>query len=219
MGEVYVEFFSEEALENVMCILQFHPERVVYLGHKDTMLTRKIKSLTNFARIQSPDTELEFIEAPRDDLEECIQKLEEVADRYPDAHFELTGGGEMLLIAFGYLTATRPVNTIRIDPYTGLEVRMIPGEPPTQCMDSIRISVRENIILHGGLLTKQTGNYSTWNFSDDFKADIRTIWNIARKLRNKWNRYCAVIEDVIKACPPDDTGYYILSRSNLGDAT
>lgn len=75
MGDVYVEFFSDEALENVMCMLQYQPERIVYLGHKSTMVTRKIKSLTNFARIKAPKTELEFIEVPRDDLEECIAAL------------------------------------------------------------------------------------------------------------------------------------------------
>ncbi len=218
MADVFVEFFSDEALENVMCVLQYHPDKVVYLGHKDTMLTRKMNSLTNFVKIKSPDTELEFIEVPRNNLEECINALNDVADRYPDALFELTGGGEMLLIAFGYLTATREVKTIRIDPYTGIEVRMMPGEKPVQDKDDIHISVQENIILHGGLLTRQTGNYSTWNFTDEFKADIRTIWGIAKRLRHRWNRYCSVVEDVIKANPPDDTGYYVISMSALGEA-
>ncbi|MCR5212971.1 MAG: hypothetical protein K6E10_01015 [Eubacterium sp.] len=218
MANVFVEFFSDEALENVMCLLQYKPDTVVYLGHKETMLTRKIRSLTNFTKIKSPNTELVFIEVPRDNLEECIDALNNVVDRYPDAKFELTGGGEMLLIAFGYLTATREVNTIRIDPYTGIEVRMLPGERPVQAKDKINISVQENIILHGGLLTKQTGNFSTWNFTEEFKEDIRDIWGIAKRLRNRWNRYCSVIEDVIKSNPPDDYGYFVLSISSLGEA-
>ena len=53
-NDVYVEFFSDEALENVMCLLQYKPARIIYLGHKMTMLTRKIESLTNFAKIKSP---------------------------------------------------------------------------------------------------------------------------------------------------------------------
>ena len=200
MNDVFVEFFSDEALENVMCLLQYHPKKVVYLGHKSTMITRKIKSLTNFAKLKSPDTELEFIEVPRDDLTKCIETLNCVADSYPDAYYELTGGGEMILIAFGYVSATRNLKTIRIDPYTGLEVS------------------KENIILHGGKLTQQTGNYSTWNFTDSFYQDIRTIWDIAKNLRHKWNKHCAVIEDVIKANPCDDSGLFILPKSTLRDA-
>lgn len=218
MGNIYVEFFSDEALENVMCLMQYKPERVVYLGHKSTMLTRKIKSLTNFAKIKSPETELEFIEVPRDNLEECIQALDDVSERYPDAFYELTGGGEMILIAFGYISATKKLKTLRIDPYTGLEVNMIPGAIPTQHRDNIKISVKENIILHGGQLTRQTGSYATWSFTTEFKKDIQTIWEIAKSLNHKWNRYCAIIEDVIKDYPPDESGYCIMPKSSLGEA-
>lgn len=218
MGDVYVEFFSDEALENVMCMLQYKPERIVYLGHKSTMVTRKIKSLTNFAKIKSPKTELEFIEVPRDDLEECIAALTSVADRYPDAYYELTGGGEMILIAFGYLSAARKLRTLRIDPYTGLEINMEPGGTPTQHRDNIQITVKENIILHGGQLTRQTGNYATWSFTEEFKSDIRAIWGIARSLRHKWNSYCSIIEDVLKDNPCNEYGQYSLPKSMLRDS-
>lgn len=218
MGDTYVEFFSDEALENVMCLLEYKPERVVYLGHKSTMLTRKIRSLTNFARLKSPKTELEFIEVPRDNLEECIATLYNVAEKYPEAYYELTGGGEMILIAFGYLSATRSLKTLRIDPYTGLELNMVPGATPTQHKDNICISVKENIILHGGQLTRQTGSYATWNFTEAFKQDIRDIWDIARSLKHKWNRYCSVLEDIIKANPADEHGHFSLPRSNVGEA-
>ena len=218
MNDVYVEFFSDEALENVMCLLQYKPKRVVYLGYKVTMVTRKMRSLEKFAKHVSPETELEFIEVKRDSLEDCISSMESIADRFPDALYELTGGGEMLLIAFGFVSASRNLKTLRIDPYTGLEVDMLPGERPTQRRDTLSISVKDNIILHGGLLTRQTGSYSTWSFTTDFKEDIRTIWDIAKKLEHKWNRYCSIIEDVIKAHPCDETGYYILPKSALGEA-
>ena len=218
MKDVFVEFFSDEALENVMCLLQYRPGRIVYLGYKVTMVTRKMKSLSKFASKVSPETELEFIEVERDSLDSCIESLTSVADRYPDAYYELTGGGEMLLIAFGFLSATRKLKTLRIDPYTGLEVNMLPGEKPTQHKDRIKISVKENMILHGGLLTRQTGSYSTWNFTSEFREDIRTVWEIAKKLEHKWNKYCAVIDDVIKANPCDETGYYVLPKSSLGES-
>ena len=92
-----VEFFSEEALENIMALLSFHPERIIYLGHKHNMITRKMKSLRRFASITSPDTVLEFIEVPRDDLPLCIRTIEDICEEYPEAEFELTGGGEMFL--------------------------------------------------------------------------------------------------------------------------
>ncbi len=218
MNDTYVEFFSDEALENVMCLLEYKPKRIIYLGYKVTMVTRKIKSLRQFASIISPNTELEFIEVQRDNLDACIKALNNVSEKYPDAYYELTGGGEMLLIAFGFISASRELKTLRIDPYTGLEVNMLPGMRPSQHRDKIQISVKENMILHGGQLTRQTGSYSTWSFTKEFKEDIRTIWDIARRLEHKWTRYCSVIEDVIKANPCDESGYYVLPKSSLGEA-
>ena len=113
MGDVYVEFFSDEALENVMCLLQYKPEKVIYLGYKVTMVTRKINSLTDFAALKSPDTILEFIEVPRDDLEGCIEILDKISEEYPEAFYELTGGGEMTLIAFGFLSAKKKMKTLQ----------------------------------------------------------------------------------------------------------
>ena len=218
MGGTYVEFFSDESLENVMYLLEYKPDHIIYLGYKVTMVTRKMKSLKQFAGIVSPETKLEFIEVQRDNLDSCIKSLSEIADKYPDAFYELTGGGEMLLIAFGFISATKNLKTLRIDPYTGLEVNMLPGHSPSQHRDKMKISVKENIILHGGLLTRQTGSYSTWSFTTEFKEDIRIIWDIARRLEHKWNRYCSVIEDVVKANPCDETGYYVLPKSSLGEA-
>lgn len=218
MNDTYVEFFSDEALENVMCLLEYKPKKIIYLGYKVTMVTRKIKSLRQFASIISPNTELEFIEVQRDNLDACIKALNNVSEKYPDAYYELTGGGEMLLIAFGFISASRELKTLRIDPYTGLEVNMLPGMKPSQHRDKIQISVKENMILHGGQLTRQTGSYSTWSFTKEFKEDIRTIWDIARRLEHKWTRYCSVIEDVIKANPCDESGYYVLPKSSLGEA-
>ena len=218
MGDVYVEFFSEEALENVMCLLTYKPERVVYLGHKFTMLTRKINSLKKFAKQVSPDTVLEFIEAPRNDLDACIEALEGVAERYPDAYYELTGGGEMFLIAFGFVSTMKPFKTLRIDPFTSLEVDMDEMGIQTKQKDMACMTVKNNITLHGGTLTNQTGNYSVWRFTDDFMKDIRDIWDIARFLKNKWTRYCATIEDVLKSFPVCEDGYYRLPKSTVGDA-
>lgn len=218
-GGVFVEFFSDEALENVMCMLQYKPDKLIFLGHKSTMLTRKIQSFTAFAKLKSPKTELEFIEVPRDDLDKCIEAINEISDKYPDATYELTGGGEMLFIAFGYISARKELNTLRIDPYTGIEMRMKAGEAPTQHWDNIQISVKENIVLHGGTLTRQTGSYSTWSFTEDFKEDIRIIWDIAKSLRHKWNKYCSTIEDVIKSFPGDESEHYSLPKAALGEAS
>jgi len=218
MGDVFVEFFSDEALENVMCMLQYKPERLIFLGHPHTMLTRKKESLSRFSARRSPETVLEFIEVPRDDINQCIDALSSISERYPDARYELTGGGEMLLIAFGYISAGRPLKTLRIDPFTGTEIILEPKAKPVQRKDDIRMTVADNIVLHGGMLTGATGSFSTWKMNDDLKHVIRTVWEISKKLKSSWNHYCAIIETVMKDYPGDDSGIYRLPKAALREA-
>ena len=217
MAGTFVEFFSEEALENVMVILKYKPDRVVYVGHKSNMITKKINSLREFVKRTSPDTELKFIEVSRDNLDQIIDVLTDLVERYRDAKFELTGGSELILIAFGFVSSRMPVDTLRIDPYTGMEIDFSESKP-VRIKSHIEMSVADNMVLHGGSLTNQTGSYSTWRFTDDFREDIRAIWNISKNLRSKWNKYVSTIEEVIKSNPPDEIGYYVLPKANLGEA-
>lgn len=215
MGDVYVEFFSDEALENIMTMLRYHPERIIYLGHKHNMITKKMKSLRKFASVTSPETVLEFIEVPRDSLDLCIQTIDDICEEYPEAHFELTGGGEMFLIAFGYVSAKRKTNTLRIDPYTGTEMDFNNGDAPVTTQTGIKISVSENIILHGGVLRAPMTN---WRFTEQFRDEIRTIWGVAQELRHNWNKHCSVIEEVVKNYPADENGVYRIPKAALRDA-
>ncbi|HCA21671.1 MAG TPA: hypothetical protein DEO87_04765 [Lachnospiraceae bacterium] len=217
MAGTFVEFFSEEALENVMVILKYKPDRVVYVGHKSNMITKKMNSLREFVKRVSPETELKFIEVSRDNLDQIIDVLSELVERYRDAKFELTGGSELILIAFGFVSSRMPVDTLRIDPYTGMEIDFS-GSSPVRIKSHIEMSVADNMVLHGGSLTNQTGSYSTWRFTDDFRQDIRAIWNISKSLRNRWNKYVSSIEEAIKNCPPDELGYFVLPKTSLGEA-
>ncbi len=218
MESVYVEFFSSEALENVMVLLKYKPDLIIYIGHKHDMITKKIESLKKFKDRISPDTELKFIEVPRDDFDFCVNTLNNIADKYPSAQFELSGGGELILMAFGFVSATRKLTTLRIDPFTNVEIRMNDGGKPSRTYFPVNITVADNMVLHGGSLTPLTGTTSTWKFSDDFREDVRAIWKVSCSLRARWTKYCSVIEECIKSNQPDDTGLYILPKSGLGDS-
>ena len=39
-----VEFYSEEPLENVMAMIKYRPEKIIFLGHKDNMITKRINN-------------------------------------------------------------------------------------------------------------------------------------------------------------------------------
>ena len=46
--KVMVEFYSQEPLENVMAMIKYRPEKIIFLGHKDNMITKRINDIKQF---------------------------------------------------------------------------------------------------------------------------------------------------------------------------
>ncbi|MBE5953147.1 MAG: DUF1887 family protein [Lachnospiraceae bacterium] len=215
--KVMVEFYAEEPLENVMAMIKYRPEKIIFLGHKDNMITKKINDLKDFRDRKCPDTELEFIEVPKNDLNGAIDILTEIMRDNPGVRFELTGGSELILIALGCIAARMNISKLRIDPFTGKEID-IRGDQVVTSDYHFNISIEEDIILHGGVLTNQTGSFSEWKFTEEFREDIRTMWDICKVHRGNWNKYCATIDELRKNTPNQKEGWVEIYKNPLGDA-
>lgn len=215
--KVLVEFFSQEPLENVMALIKYRPEKIIFLGHKSNMITKKINDIKQFRDHKCPDTELEFIEVPQDNLEEAIDLLTSIIRENPGVRFELTGGSELILIALGCIAARMNISKLRIDPFTGKEID-IRGDEVVTSDYHFNISIEEEIILHGGVLTPQTGSFKEWKFTDEFREDIRVMWDICKRYRGAWNRYCATIDELRKNTPMQREGWVEIYKNPLGEA-
>lgn len=215
--KVLVEFYSQEPVENIMAMLKYQPEKIIFLGHKDNMITKKINDIIRFRDRKCPNVELEFIEVPKDDLDGAINMLSGIIRENPGVRFELTGGSELILIALGCIAARMDISKLRIDPFTGKEIDIVGSEVVTRDYH-YSISIADDIVLHGGVLTKRTGNYSVWNFTDEFREDIRAAWRVCQKHKGNWNKYCAKIDELRKNMPDQFEGWVELFRNPLGDA-
>lgn len=212
-----VEFYSEEPLENIMAMIKYTPEKIIFLGHKDNMITKRINDIKQFRDSRCPNVELEFTEVPKDDLNGAIDMLTDIIKNNPGVRFELTGGSELILIALGCIAARMNISKLRIDPFTGKEIEIKGSEVNTSDYH-YNISIAEEIILHGGVLTSQTGSYSDWKFTEEFRSDIRTMWEICRRYRGNWNKHCACIDELRKNMPNQHEGWEELYKNPLGDA-
>lgn len=200
-----------------MAMIKYRPEKIIFLGHKDNMITKRIKDICDFRDSKCPNTELEFIEVPKNDLDGAIGMLTDIIRENPGIRFELTGGSELILIALGCIAARMDVSKLRIDPFTGKEID-IRGRDIITSDYHFNISIAEDIILHGGALTKETGSFSEWKFTEDFRADIRTMWDLCRKYKGNWNKYCGTIDTLRKNTPGQREGWEELYVNQLGDA-
>lgn len=215
--KVLVEFYSEEPLENIMAMIKYRPEKIIFLGHKYNMITKKINDIKQFRDHKCPDVELEFIEVPKDDLDGAIELLTGIIRDNPGVRFELTGGSELILIALGCIAARMNISKLRIDPFTGKEID-IRGNQVVTSDYHFSISIEEDIILHGGVLTSHTGSFCEWKFTPEFREDIRVMWDICKRYRGNWNKYCATIDELRKNTPNQREGWVEIYKSSLGDA-
>lgn len=215
--KVIVELFSQEPLENVMAMIKYRPEKIIFLGHKDSMITKRINDIKQFRDRKCPDTELEFIEVSKDDLNGAIELISGIIRENPGVRFELTGGSELILIAIGCIAARMNISKLRIDPFTGKEID-IHGADVVTSDYHFNMDIADDILLHGGVLTPNTGSYADWKFTPEFREDIRTMWDICKKYRGNWNKYCATIDELKKAAPMQKEGWEEVHRNPLGDA-
>lgn len=212
-----VKIFSQEPLENVMAMMKYRPERMLFLGHKDNMLTKQIRDLEQFRDNKCPEVETEFIELPKDDLDGAIDMITMIIREYPGVRFDLTGGSELILIALGCISARMEISKLRIDPFTGKEIDIRGSEVITSDYHfSIKIS--DDIILHGGLMTKETGSIAEWKFTEEFRQDIRIMWDLCRRYRGDWNKHCGIIDELRKNTIGQQEGWNELYVNQLGDA-
>lgn len=215
--KVMVEFYSEEPIENVMAMIKYRPEKIIFLGHKDNMITKRINDLKQFRDNQCPNTDLEFIEVPKNDLNGAIDMITAIIRDNPGIRFELTGGSELILIALGCIAARMDISKLRIDPFTGKEID-IRGNRVVTSDYHFKIGIAEQIILHGGALTQQTGSYSEWKFTEQFREDIRTLWDLCKKYKENWNKYCSIIDEQRKNTPSHMEGWEEMYKNQIGDA-
>lgn len=216
-NKLVVKFYSEEPLENIMSLLTYRPETLIFIGHKDNMITKKINSLKAFNQQVSKETQLQFIEVSRNNLHDIIDTITNILQDNPNCIFDLTGGSELILIALGCISANTTVRKVRIDPYTGTEIEIFDNEIKTFEHNN-EIKIPDNMILHGGALTNKTGSYKEWRFTSEFCEDIRTMWNICRTMRGEWNKSCAIIDEMRKTAIPMEDGFVNLSKNAIGPA-
>lgn len=212
-----VKIFSQEPLENVMAMMKYRPERILFLGHKDNMLTKQIRDLEQFRDNKCPEVETEFIELPKDNLDGAIDMITLIIREYPGVRFDLTGGSELILIALGCISARMEISKLRIDPFTGKEIDIRGSEVLTSDYH-FSIKIADDIILHGGLMTKETGSIAEWKFTEEFREDIRIMWDLCRRYRGDWNKHCGIIDELRKNTIGQQEGWSELYINQLGDA-
>ncbi len=202
---VDIEFFDVEPIENLVTSLNFKMDKVIYFGYVEdmTMDKRHIteKNLKEICGISNVD----FIEMSKDRLDRIVEVLENVIETEKSqgnqCFIDVTGGGELELVAIGMLSARHELPLHRFDLQTG-ELQTL-NENGGRRIDilvekrKIEINLDDVMEIHGGAIdyNEETLPLEIYE-NEEFKADTKKMWKIAKNEPKVWNGISAVFKNL-----------------------
>jgi len=193
-----VEFFDESQADNIISLLCVKYSRVVYIGESTVMTEPAISRIRDFVKERYPKTQVEFVYAKCDSVQDIAVKLTEIVLEYSDCCFEATGGTDASLIALGIISERYGVPIERTDVRTEA--------------DSLEsLTVFEAIELNGGIL--ESYEHNAFNIDYQMRRDVALMWRIGGHDHDYWiscGRYLSSLQ-------PETLGLYVNSGKRPTD--
>ena len=96
---VDIEFFSEDAIENIATCLDYKIDKVIFIGYHEPMNTARTRNFAGLIKNIIGINNIEFIEVIEHDLDDIVQKLEDIVTHEKKeknkCYFDLTGGDNL----------------------------------------------------------------------------------------------------------------------------
>ena len=183
-----IEFFDENCIENIACALQYVPEQVVLIGHSTGRLARARDAYRALCLRRGLDIEFTCRSVDPSDLSAIVTLLATVVESSEQCVLELTGGGDLYLVAAGVIAHRyqHRVRLSRMNLREGKIARMLPDGGVSADMH-VALTVEENICIYGGKLSGEQPDARDWKPDEDFCEDVGKLWSLCRRMSD-WNQ-------------------------------
>lgn len=202
---VDIEFFDAEPIENLVTCLNFKMDKVIYFGnaHEMTIEKRSItaKNLKHICGIE----DVSFIEISKDDLERLVGVLENVIEdekqKGNHCFADVTGGGDMELVAIGMLIVRQNLPIHRFDMESGKLIMLNEnGGKNIEAMvpkRKIEVNLDDVMEIHGGAIDYNEESIPLEVYeSKEFESDVEKMWQIVKEDPRVWNGIAAVFKNL-----------------------
>lgn len=186
-----VEFFDRTPIENAISMLTTSPDKIIFIG--DGKKTQKfIKKMNMFVQSKELKTEIAFKSINRNSLSDIVDTLSQIVESEEHCVFDLTGGDDLVLVAMGIVFQKYRDKKIQLQRFNlnNYKVTDCDNDGVVEFEGIPKISVDENIMLHGGTIrycdNPREGTYA-WDYTEDFVSDIFAMWEISANEPGFWN--------------------------------
>ena len=207
---VNYEFLDKEPMDNLITCLNFKIDKVVYLGFQKD-IERFRKSLEKFLSKYCGIKEVVFKAVPRYDLHTVFETLRGEVLREKEngnqVYFDLTGGTNLVLAAFGMLSKemNTPMHMFDVDEDWLIELNedTVSGIRQNVEMRKVPLTLDMVIEMHGGAINYKMQKGSKELSDDELAADVEKIYSIGVKYWEYWNPFSDLLEKLFS--PPSNT--------------
>jgi len=193
---VNFEFLGMESVENVITCMHYKVDKVVYFGYPE-MVNAKKERTEKFLRKRCKVKEVVFCSLPRGGLQEMLQTMRQAIEteksRGNEMFFDITGGENLILVAFGMLAGEydTPMHQFNVREDRLIELdegskRRISRDAQAQ---NIVFTLDSFIELKGGVVNHSLHKDVKAIKNKDFSVDVDKIWQVAKRHWDNWNQF------------------------------
>ncbi|MBR5005796.1 MAG: DUF1887 family protein [Clostridia bacterium] len=198
----YVEFFDKNHIDNICSALMSPPERIVFVSrYKPKTIEKHIERYRELFSGRGVEIEFEVVSASPYNISEVIETLTGIVRKYPGCVIDLTGGGEVFIVAAATVCERYREMNIQMHRYNVVSGKMVDCDADGKTIltgSQPQITVEENVRLYGGRVlfenSSNSGATHVWDDSVMEDPDVAAMWKICKTDPAAWNTAVSLIE-------------------------
>ncbi len=198
----YVEFYDKTDIENICSCLTHAPNKVIFLTHDKKDIERSIENYRKVFEQRGQQIEFSFKSVPKNGFEKAVEILTNIVEENDECVFDVSGGGEMFILALGVVYERYKDKNIQIQKFnfnTGA-VYDLDKDGQTTYRELPQLTVKENIRIYGGDIIygdidNDMATYR-WDITPKFEADLEKMWAINMSDPQFWNAQIGILSAI-----------------------
>lgn len=202
MTNVNFEFLDRTPIENVITCLNYKLDKVVYFGYQDIIDDQRVR-IERFLFSYCGVKEVQFFQVCSDNLlavekvmSEAIEKEINIGN---NIFFDLTGGEDLVLVAFGKLSEryVTPMHKFDVINNKLIELNYKDSNSINTKTEqqNINMNLDMYIELQGGVINYGMQKSLKTNLSKSYREDVTKIWSVAKNNWEYWNLFSGFIRN------------------------
>ena len=218
---VVFEFLDTEPIENVITCMHFKVDKVVYFGYHDTIQDKK-ESTESFLKKYCGVQSVVFHPLSEHDLQSVLKSMRKEIEyeigRRAKVFFDITGGEDLILVAFGMLCREYRLAMHRYDIPSNKLIELDTGDDNGAICISEGVGIQHVVLdldrlieLKGGKINYNRQKSYKRDGDQEFSSDVAKIWKVASKYADYWNPFSEFLRNNMEP----DANLQVVRRLNM----